>query len=190
MRLFEPVLRSAVPSAPLSWTASQKNVYTPKQAADYMMLTAGEGRGLRGLEFTVRPNYRFEYWRAGFRLGPRDEDFEKGDITDTCLFHISMDSTVTQSRIRLFLNRGIAQETALPFYGKEIAAFVVRVNVWPTGNAVATMVVSVDDSDSAPLVTSFDIRYTERVALLGWADGKPFKIHFDDIKVFWDSVEY
>lgn len=190
MRLPQPVLRGAVQSAPLSWTASQKKVYTSEQAADYMVLTAGEGRGLRGLEFTVRPGYRFQYWRAGFRLGPRDENFEKGNITDTCLFHILMDSAVTQPRIRLLLNRGTPQETGSQPFGKEIAAFVVRVNVWPTGDTVARMAVSVDNVGSPSFVTSFDIRYTERVVLLAWADGRPFMIHFDDIKVYWGSATY
>jgi len=188
MMLLAPVLPGTIRDAPVSWTASQKRIYSSAQAADYFALTAEAGRRLRGLEFTVRPDYRFQYWRAGFRLGPRDEGFEKGNIADTCLFHISMDSAVMQPHGLLFLNRGRPQETSLLFYGKEIAAFVVRVNVWPTGNTGAGMAVSLDNAGSAPLVTSFDVRYTERVVLLAWADGKPFKIHFDDIKVYWDSV--
>lgn len=188
MRLLEPVFSGIARNAPLSWTASQKKVYTSAQAADYMLLTAADGQTLRGLEFTLRPDYRYQYWRAGFKLGPGDEEFEKGHIADTCLFHIAMDSVVTQAHALLFLNRTVLQDTGLLFFAKEVPAFVVRVNVWPTGNTVARMAVSVDNAGSNPLVTSFDIRYTQRAVLLAWADGKPFKIHFDDIKVFWDTA--
>jgi len=185
MMLLGPIVHGREGPTALSWTASEKKLYTSAQAADFMVLATDKGRALRGLEFTVRPDYRFQYWRAGFMLARQEEDFGKGHIADTCLFHISMNSSVMQPTAILYVNRGAVAETGLQFYAKEIPAFVVRANIWPTGNTVAKMAVSVDNAGSGPMVTSFDIRFTERVILFAWADGKPFRTHFDDIRAFW-----
>jgi hypothetical protein len=150
MKLAEATLRAGRGSVPLSWTASQRKLYTSAQAADYMVLAGGNGQRLRGLEFSVRPDYRFQYWRAGFMLTPGDAEVGKGNITDTCLFHIWMNSSVEQPSAVLFLNGRREQDSALQHYSREIPAFVVRANVWPTGNTVARMAVWVDNAGCFP----------------------------------------
>ena len=187
MKVLETTARADERLVPLSWTASEKRVYTSMQAADYLVVAGDSGHVLRGLEFTLRPDYRFDYWRAGFMLVPRDQTVGAGRITDTCLFHIAMNSSVEQPRVDLYLNGGMPAETGLRFYSKQIPAFVVRANIWPVGSDRAGMAVSVDNADCPPLVVSFDLRYAERVVLLAWADGKIFKIYFDDIKVYWEK---
>jgi len=187
MGLARTVLGTDDGAMPLSWTAQEKRIYMSAQNADFKVLSGPLGKHLRGLEFTVRPDYGMQYWRAGFRLGPRGENFKSGNILETCLFHIANDGGLAQPQTLLYLNRAQPAIDGLRHgqFGR-CPAFVVRATFWRTGNNQAVMSATVDMPDAWPREVQFDLAYTEQVVLMAWADGGPFRVHFDDVKVFWE----
>ncbi len=69
------------------WKAHQWRLYPTLQRADFRTLVRPRFR-VRSISFRIAPDYRHFHWKAGFRLGPTDDDFERSLIADRFLFHI------------------------------------------------------------------------------------------------------
>jgi hypothetical protein len=170
----------------LSWTASEQKAFLEGgQRADYLKLEAEPNYRLRGLEFSVRPDYQFSYWRAGFRLGPTSERLEEVSITNGFLFHIYCDGGGQPGMVTYC--SGQSWPTSLPQYAGETRTpvFVVRANLWRVPNSTRVRVsVSVNDV-VAQAEPELDVSLTGRLLLLAWADGRQFHAHFDGINAYW-----
>lgn len=168
------------------FVAGVPRAYMHSQQADYELIRKPEDSHFRGLSFVIRPDYQFNYWRAGFRLVRPGEDLSRGDIGDTVLFHIAVNRGGAQPTIALIVHRQVVAQSGLPFYNERWPSFRISGNVWSIPNSQRLRIaVMVEAPASSPVEVEFDASDMDSVALLAWGDGNPFRVFFDDVKVYW-----
>ncbi len=168
------------------FVAETPRAYMHSQQADYKLIPKPEGSQFRGVGFVVRPDYRLAYWRAGFRLVRPGEDLSQGDIGDTVLFHIAFNQWGTQPTVALIIRRQVAEQNGLTFHNARWPSFRISANVWSVPNSSRLRIaVMVEAPGSSPVEAEFDSVDMESVALVAWGDGNPFRVFFDDVKVYW-----
>lgn len=166
------------------FVAHRPRAYMHSQQADYKLIPKPEGSEFRGLGVVIRPDYQFDYWRAGFRLVRAGEDLSHGDISDTVLFHIAIDQLGGQPYTAIYVRRR-QQLGAINSGNVRWPSFRISANVWPVPNAPKLrMSVVVEAPNSSPVEVEFDTGDMESVALIAWGDGGPFRVSFDDVKIY------
>jgi hypothetical protein len=89
--VFGPFIRQALnargvaDASLLTWTASKKR---GRQGCDFFPIRR-EGYRIAGARFHVRPDRSLTGWHAGFRLTPKSEKLEEGEIKSTVLAEFS-----------------------------------------------------------------------------------------------------
>lgn len=166
------------------WTAHTWRLYPRLQRADYRTVMR-PGYRLRSISFVVRPDYRHYHWKAGFRLGPADDNFQDTPIADRFLFHIGATGRNEATHAVLYWENNQDRQLRLPLGdGGLRPAFCIEANIWATPDEDASQIeISVDGE------IFFQRRIpstcAERVTLLAWGDGREFTVYFDSVVLHW-----
>ena len=168
------------------WKAHEWRVYPILQRADFHTFFR-VGLRVRSLSFYIRPDYRHYHWRAGFRLGPADDDFEHTPIAQTRLFHIGADRRDGEALALWHEENQVIGRDGLGAYPSPKPSFRVDVNIWPTPDEGESGIeISVDNTVS--LHRRIPSNYAERITFLAWADGRQFTVYFDSVEIRWIPV--
>jgi hypothetical protein len=171
---------AAVPAGPVSsWTARDK--WGP-QKSDLLSFSK-DGHLLSSVHFTVRPDYTFRNWYAGFRLTTAADDVRKTELDATVWFYL-VDSD-RQPTCHLYVERRAQGPFGLRNFGQPHPSFEFDIALYPAGAGELCAAISVD-KEWVHAVT-FPRRYAEQLVLLAFADGRDFRIHFEEVSVNWSE---
>ena len=166
---------------PQAWTAFQRS---ENQNNDFLTI-ARPGHRLAGGRFVVRPDRSSTAWHAGFRLTSAIMRPENTEANATVLFEVSGAYFGPQQGGYASGKDGIrygpynlpASNTPTPSYQFDfsISSYHQAGMLW----------VSVRIDQQPPQGFEFREEYAEQLVLVAWAQGKPFRVHFEQISVSW-----
>jgi hypothetical protein len=180
----EPITPEGVPAGPVSsWTAHRN---LGPQKSDLLPISM-PGHVVSNVHFVVRPDYRFRNWYAGFRLAPSGDEVWKTELTTTVLFYLVDNPQMPQPTFHLYVQRRAQGPFALRNFGQPRPSFEFDIAVYPAGAGELCAAISVDKEWVQAM--TFPQRYAEQLVLVAFADGRDFKIQFDNISVSWAPIE-
>jgi len=176
----EPV---GAPAVPISWWTAQDK-WGPQKSD--LRIFSKEGHVLSGVHFALRPDYKFRTWYAGFRLTTAADEVKKSPLTSTFFFYLA--DNERQPMCHLYVEGRAQGPFALRNLGPQPhPSFDFDVSIFPTRAGELCAAISVDKEWVQAV--AFPHRYAEQLVLVAFADGRDFKIDFDQISVKWAPVE-
>ena len=172
-----PALALAAPVS--SWTAQDKR---GPQKSDLLSFSK-DGHLLNSVHFVVRPDYTFRNWYAGFRLTTAADDVWKAELNATVLFYL-VDSE-RQPTCHLYVEQRAQGQYGLRNFGQPHPSFEFDIALYPARAGELCAAISVDKEWVQAV--QFPRRYAEQLVLVAFADGRDFKIHFEQISVNWSE---
>jgi hypothetical protein len=170
------------PHAPVSsWTAADK--WGPQKSD--LLTFSKEGHLVSSVHFVVRPDYTFRNWYAGFRLTTAADEVRKTEFTATVWFYLG--DSDGQPRCHLYVDGKAQGPFGLRNLGQPHPSFEFDVSIYPSRAGELCAAISVDKEWVKAV--DFPRRYAEQLVLLAFADGRDFKIHFEQISVNWARAE-
>ena len=167
-------------AAPVSsWTAQDKR---GPQKSDLLSFSK-DGHLLSTVHFVVRPDYTFRNWCAGFRLTTAADDVWKAELNATVLFYI-VDSE-RQPACHLYVDQRAQGPYGLRNFGQPHPSFEFDIALYPARAGELCAAISVDKEWVQAV--SFPRRYAEQLVLVAFADGRDFKIYFEQMSVNWSE---
>jgi hypothetical protein len=168
---------ASLPVSAQYWTAKEK---LGPQKSDLLSLRR-EGQLLSNAHFEVRPDYFFRNWYAGFRLTSATDDPQRSDLTATVLFYVCDDDR--QPRVIGYVEGRALGPFALRQFEWPRPSFDFDISICSAGTGELCVIVSVDKECVKSAI--FPRRYAEQLVLVAWADGRDFRIHFEQISTNW-----
>lgn len=170
------------PPAPVSsWTAQDK--WGP-QKSDLLSFSK-DGHLLSSVHFMVRPDYTFRNWYAGFRLTTAVDEVRKTELNATVFFYLV--DNERQPICHLYVDGKAQGPFGLRNFGHPHPSFEFGIALYPARAGELCAAISVDKEWVH--AATFPRRYAEQLVLVAFADGRDFKIHFEQISVNWAPVE-